>query len=99
MTIHAHEIPAGLAKCRAIIRDGEQADAIAVEWSGMDRREREFWLHYARLPAAYAERFWRDIPGAARATLKNNLFRAAKRAAAILHSSQDNAPRSGRVDR
>lgn len=80
-------VPAGLAKCRAILRDGGPADPVAVEWQAMDERERGFWLHYSRLSLSYSAASWRDIPPAMRATLKNNLFRAAKRAEAILQGA------------
>ncbi len=64
---------------------GMQADGMADEWRAMDEREREFWLKVSRLSTRYATTaVWFALPGDVRATLKNNLYRAAQRARQII---------------
>lgn len=74
---------AAIVKCRAIV--GGEFDAFAPTWRDMAIREREFWLDASRLPKRWAQRDkWQDIPGDVRCTLKNNLYRAAKRAESLI---------------
>lgn len=68
-------------------KTGMQADGIAAEWRTMDEREREFWLKVSRLSTRYATAAeWFALPGDVRATVKNNLYRAAQRARQIIRA-------------
>lgn len=75
-----------LAECRRIL--GGESDPFADEWRHMDASERRFWLSAARLPVKLANQpAWGDVPGDARAKLKNSLYRAAMRAQSLLPPS------------
>jgi hypothetical protein len=75
-----------LAKCRLIL--GGESDPFASEWRDMGIDERRFWLSSSRLPLTLAAKdAWGDVPGDARAKLKNSLYRAAMRAKALLPPS------------
>lgn len=77
---------AALAECRRVL--GGEGDPFAYEWRGMDAAERRFWLSASRLPLTLASRdAWGDVPGDARAKLKNSLYRAAMRAQTLLPPS------------
>lgn len=82
-SMQAKPVPDGLAACRALL-GGVEADPLALSWAEMQVNEREFWLGVSRLSKGRAVLRWRDIPQSERATLKNNLFRAARRAELIL---------------
>ena len=76
-----------LAKCRAII--GGEADPFSVEWREMSHGEREFWLKASRLSVRWArEDSWTSIPSEDRARVKSVLYRAARRAEALLGLSE-----------
>ena len=59
-------------------------DPVTIPWREMDTRERQFCLAYSRVALQYALREWIDIPEEMRGRIKNNLFRAARRATEIL---------------
>lgn len=85
-TIVTNYAAAALAECRSIL--GGDSDPFADEWREMDDAERRFWLSASRLPRIYANRdSWGDVPGDARAKLKNSLYRAACRAQKLLAPS------------
>ncbi len=75
---------ARLAECRAIV--GGEHDPVAGEWRDMQEAERVFWLRLSRLPTGHRVHQWHELPGDARTILKNNLYRAARRAELILHA-------------
>lgn len=76
---------ARLAECRAIL--GGVHDPMAQSWADMGRDERHFWLRASRLPVSGADRAWAELSGDARTLIKNNLYRAAKRAELILRGN------------
>ena len=77
---------ASLAECRRIL--GGDGDPFADEWRHMSVDERRFWLSASRLPLTMSNRdAWADVPGDARAKLKNSLYRAACRAKLLLQPS------------
>lgn len=66
-------------------RVGGGADGMAAEWRSMSIGERAFWLRVSKLPVGFAQQGeWRALSGHVRCTVKNNLWRAANRAAVIL---------------
>lgn len=77
-------------KARAVLdsyreKSGMAGDGLADEWRQMPEAEREFWLKVSRQSTRHAARAnWYEIPGEVRAIVKNNLYRAARRAAQIL---------------
>lgn len=74
---------AKLAECAGIV--GGTADPFAAEWRRMSATERDFWLNASRLSRGLAHQSdWSKIPADVRSTLKNNLYRAAKRAETLL---------------
>lgn len=61
-------------------------DPMAREWLALDVEEREFWLKVSRLDRHLAPLKWAELPPEVRDKIKNNLYRAAQRAALILAS-------------
>jgi hypothetical protein len=78
------------AKGRAVLdefwqRIKGEPSGLVDEWKAMTEAERLFWLRASRLSPTWAKHpDWLAIPGDIRTTLKNNLYRAAKRAQTIL---------------
>jgi hypothetical protein len=68
---------AALAHCRAIV--GGEHDPFSAVWRDMPERERAFWLQFSNLSTLYKAAEWGAIPGAAKCTLRNTLYRGAKR--------------------
>ena len=82
-------LPPGLAACRKII--GGESDPFHSVWRDLPKEERAFWLSCSRRSVLYSERIWQDIPGEVRSVIKNNLYRAAKRAEFLLAPCQEAA--------
>lgn len=87
--MNAAAVRVHLERCRAVI--GGHHDPLAAEWAAMDRQERAFWLRVSKLPAWLVSREWPGLEGDQRAILKNNLYRAARRAEVILGGRRDAA--------
>lgn len=64
----------------------QAGDGLSEEWRGMLEDERVFWLKVSRQSTRHATcANWYELPADVRAVIKNNLYRAARRAAQILH--------------
>lgn len=74
-----------LAKCREIL--GGKADPFAVEWSAMPRTERRFWLHYARLGAALADKFYGELSDEHKRMIKQAVKKAGQRSQCLLNEA------------
>lgn len=85
--------PALSDKGRAVLAQfhqlqGTEPSGLVEEWRNMAERERVFWLNASGRSKHYAAQAdFNRLPGDVRATIKNNLYRAAKRAETIIKTS------------
>ena len=77
-------LAARAAAAREIVAPGSWRDRMAKSWAAMSERERAFWLKCSGLDGARGSMAWDRLSGDERAVIRNNLFRAARRASEIL---------------